>query len=209
MANTIEISPGRFLQITGYIGTLENNVFQRIPESQISANKLGDDWNVNIKLSNQSTFQLTANLSFIISKKNNSLIIDKLVLESKAKVPDITATIMAVDPKEPFSLILFDGSVKAFKPVIIELPAVNCIKLEDFAASIATSFKKAQENIAKKLGKESFVLEIEDFEIKTPYIAQMSDDENLMMRLPVPGETINPEEQMFAKLRFRKTIKLE
>jgi len=210
MANKIEISPGRFLHISGYIGSLENNAFQRIAESQVSADKLGDDWNINIKL----VKPLTASLSFRISKKNNCLVIDKLALDSgikipEIKVPEITVTLMAGDPNESFSLILFDGTVKTFEKVIIELPAVRNVSLEDFTASVAASFKKAQQNIAKRLGEESFELEIEDFEIKTPYIVHMSDEENLMMRLPASAETMNSDEPMFSKLKFRKTIKLK
>lgn len=116
---------------------------------------------------------------------------------------------MAGEVDQPLSIILYDGPVKAFRKNVIEIPAIVNIKLEDFAAGIAASFKKAQENISRKLGEENFELEIEDFEIKTPYIVQLSDDQNLMMRLPQASETLNTEEMMFSKLKFKKTIKMK
>lgn len=119
-----------------------------------------------------------------------------------------TVTLMAGAPKEPLSLILYDGPVENFKKTVIELPAVRSVKLEDFTASVAASFKKARENIAKKLGNEDFELEIEDFEIKIPYVMQMADDDSLIMQLPSPGKTVDSDELMYSKLRFRKTIKM-
>lgn len=89
-----------------------------------------------------------------------------------------------------------------------EEPSPAAIPFQDFTSSIADSIKKAQAQIQSKLGNELFGLDLENFEIKTPYVVNINSNNELIMTKP-PTEPVGNYEPAFSKLTFRKTVKLD
>jgi hypothetical protein len=83
------------------------------------------------------------------------------------------------------------------------------IPFQDFTASVADSIKKAQTQIQAKLGSESFDLDLEQFEIKTPYVVNIGSNNELLMTKPAASDQAGPYEPAFSRMTFRKSFKLE